>query len=186
MQMTNNVERTMKSTKIFDGKVLNLRVDTVEMEGQKYTKREIVERQPCVAIVAINEEDELILIRQYRKSIDKEILELPAGMVDFSEEPAQAALRELREETGYTAEKIDYLFENYSSPGFTNERLFVFAAEGLTEGEQDLDEFEDLKVEKVKFEEALKLIELGELTDSKSIAGILYFNTFRRKNEKDN
>jgi len=180
--MTNNEERTMKSTKIFDGKVLNLRVDTVEMEGQKYTKREIVERHPCVAIVAINEEDELILIKQYRKAIDKEIYELPAGMVDFGEEPEQAALRELKEETGYDARSIDYLFENYSSPGFTNERLFVFYAKDLSEGKQDLDEFEHLKVEKIKFDEVLKLIELGEITDSKSIAGILFYNNFRRKN----
>lgn len=182
MANSNYEERTMKSTKIFDGKVLQLRVDTVEMEGQKYTKREIVERQPAVGIIAITEDDEIILIKQYRKAIDKEIYEIPAGMVDFGEEPQKAALRELKEETGYDAEKSEYLLETYSSPGFTNEKLFIFYADGLTEGDQDLDEFEHLSVEKVKFEEALKLISFGEITDSKSVAGILFYNNFRRKN----
>ncbi|MBM7549688.1 NUDIX hydrolase [Peptoniphilus gorbachii] len=182
MANSNNEERTMKSTKIFDGKVLQLRVDTVEMEGQKYTKREIVERQPAVGIVALTEDDEIILIKQYRKAIDKEIYEIPAGMVDFGEEPQKAALRELKEETGYDAEKSEYLLETYSSPGFTNEKLFIFHAEGLTAGNQNLDEFEHLSVEKLKFDEALKLVNLGEITDSKSVAGILYYNTFRRKN----
>lgn len=107
MANSNYEERTMKSTKIFDGKVLQLRVDTVEMEGQKYTKREIVERQPAVGIIAITEDDEIILIKQYRKAIDKEIYEIPAGMVDFGEEPQKAALRELKEETGYDAENLN-------------------------------------------------------------------------------
>ena len=144
MTNSNYEERTMKSTKIFDGKVLQLRVDTVEMEGQKYTKREIVERHPSVGIVAITEDDEIILIKQYRKAIDKEIYEIPAGMVDFGEEPQKAALRELKEETGYEAKKSDYLAEIYSSPGFTNEKLFIFYAEDLILGDQDLDEFEHL------------------------------------------
>ena len=174
MTNSNYEERTMKSTKIFDGKVLQLRVDTVEMEGQKYTKREIV---------AITEDDEIILIKQYRKAIDKEIYEIPAGMVDFGEEPQKAALRERKEETGYEAKKSDYLAEIYSSPGFTNEKLFIFYAEDLSLGDQDLDEFEHLSVEKIKFDEALKLVNLGEINDSKSVAGILYYNNFRRNNE---
>lgn len=183
MTNSNYEERTMKSTKIFDGKVLQLRVDTVEMEGQKYTKREIVERHPSVGIVAITEDDEIVLIKQYRKAIDKEIYEIPAGMVDFGEEPQKAALRELKEETGYEAKKSDYLAEIYSSPGFTNEKLFIFYAEDLSLGDQDLDEFEHLTVEKIKFDEALKLVNLGEINDSKSVAGILYYNNFRRNNE---
>lgn len=182
MANSNNEERTMKSTKIFDGKVLQLRVDTVEMEGQRHTKREIVERQPAVGLVAITEDDEIILVKQYRKAIDKEIYEIPAGMVDFGEEPQEAALRELKEETGYDADKSEYLFEIYSSPGFTNEKLFIFYAEGLTSGDQNLDEFEHLSVEKMKFDEALKFVNLGEITDAKSVAGILYYNNFRRKN----
>lgn len=172
----------MKSTKIFDGKVLKLRVDTVEMEGQKYTKREIVERTSSVGIVAITQDDEIILIKQYRKAIDKEIYEIPAGMIDFGEEPQKAALRELKEETGFDAKKSEYLLETYSSPGFTNEKIFIFYAEDLILGEQDLDEFENLSVEKIKFDEAIKLISLGEIIDSKSVAGILYYNSFRRKN----
>ena len=103
-------------------------------------------------------------------------------MVGFGEEPQKAALRELKEETGFDAGKSEYLLETYSSPGFTNEKLFIFYAEGLIAGDQNLDEFEHLSVEKMKFEEALKLISLGEITDSKSVAGILYYNTFRRKN----
>ena len=152
------------------------------MEGQKYTKREIVERTSSVGIVAITQDDEIILIKQYRKAIDKEIYEIPAGMIDFGEEPQKAALRELKEETGFDAKKSEYLLETYSSPGFTNEKIFIFYAEDLILGEQDLDEFENLSVEKIKFDEAIKLISLGEIIDSKSVAGILYYNSFRRKN----
>lgn len=177
-------ERTMSSNKIFDGKILKLRVDTVEMDGQKYTKREIVERGPSVAVVAVTEDDELLLVKQFRKAVDKELIELPAGMIDFEEEPVKAAIRELEEETGYIAKSCDYILEMYSSPGFCDERIYIFFADGLMIGEQNFDEFESIEVLKVKFEEALKMIELGEIIDSKSITGILLYNQMRRKKWK--
>ncbi len=174
-------ERTMSSNKIFDGKILKLRVDTVEMDGQKYTKREIVERGSSVAVVAITPDDEILLVKQFRKAVDKELIELPAGMIEFEEEPAKACLRELEEETGYKANTCDYVLEMYSTPGFCDERIYIFFADDLSVGKQNFDEFEDIKVEKVKFDEALKMIELGEIIDSKSITGILLYNQLRRK-----
>lgn len=174
------VERTMSSNKIFDGKALKLRVDTVEMDGQKYTKREIVERDSSVCIVAITDEDEIILVKQFRKPADKELVEIPAGMIDFEEEPIKAAIRELEEETGYKTNNCEYILEMYSTPGFCDEKIYIFFADELVEGKQNLDEFEDISFEKVKFDKALKMIERVEIIDAKSITGILLYNQLRR------
>ena len=133
------IEKTMKSERIYDGKILNLRVDTVELPDKKYSKREIVEHPGAVAIIAVNEMNELIIIRQYRKAIDRVLLEIPAGKLELNEEPIESAKRELKEETGYIADKIEYVMEFYTSPGFSNEKIYLFLAQGLNEGEQELD-----------------------------------------------
>ncbi|TJX61439.1 NUDIX hydrolase [Soehngenia saccharolytica] len=169
------IEKTMKSERIYDGKILNLRVDTVELPDKKYSKREIVEHPGAVAIIAINENKEMIMIRQYRKAIDKILLEIPAGKLELNEEPIESAKRELKEETGYTADKIEYVMEFYTSPGFSNEKIYLFLAQGLTEGEQELEVGEYIDVEKYSLDELMKMIKLGEIVDSKTIIGISYY-----------
>ncbi len=169
------IEKTMKSERIYDGKILNLRVDTVELPDKKYSKREIVEHPGAVAIIAINENKEMIMIRQYRKAIDKILLEIPAGKLELNEEPIESAKRELKEETGYTADKIEYVMEFYTSPGFNNEKIYLFLAQGLTEGEQELEVGEYIDVEKYNLDELMKMIKLGEIVDSKTIIGISYY-----------
>lgn len=169
------IEKTMKSERIYDGKILNLRVDTVELPDKKYSKREIVEHPGAVAIIAVNEKNEMIMIRQYRKSIDKVLLEIPAGKLEINEEPIESAKRELKEETGYIADKIEYVMEFYTSPGFSNEKIYLFLAQGLTEGEQELDVGEYIDVEKYSVDELMKMIKLGEIVDSKTIVGINYY-----------
>lgn len=169
------IEKTMKSERIYDGKILNLRVDTVELPDKKYSKREIVEHPGAVAIIAINENKEMIMIRQYRKAIDKILLEIPAGKLELNEEPIESAKRELKEETGYTADKIEYVMEFYTSPGFNNEKIYLFLAQGLTEGEQELEVGEYIDVEKYSLDELMKMIKLGEIVDSKTIIGISYY-----------
>ncbi len=169
------IEKTMKSERIYDGKILNLRVDTVELPDKKYSKREIVEHPGAVAIVAINEKNEMIIIRQYRKAIDKVLLEIPAGKLELNEEPIESAKRELKEETGYIADKIEYVMEFYTSPGFSNEKIYLFLAQGLTEGEQELEVGEYIDVEKYSLDELMKMIKLGEIVDSKTIVGISYY-----------
>ncbi|MBC7087263.1 MAG: NUDIX hydrolase [Tissierellales bacterium] len=169
------IEKTMKSERIYDGKILNLRVDTVELPDKKYSKREIVEHPGAVAIVAINQDNEMVVIRQYRKAIDKVLLEIPAGKLELNEEPIESAKRELKEETGFTAEKIEYLTEFYTSPGFSNEKVYLFLAQGLTPGNQELEIGEHIDVECFKLDELIKMIKFGDIVDSKTIVGIMYY-----------
>ena len=145
-----NEEKTMKCERIYEGKIINLRIDTVELPEKKYSKREIVEHPGGVGIVTITNDNCLILVEQYRKSIDKSILEIPAGKLEVNEEPRETAIRELKEETGFEAKNFQYLFEFYTSPGYTNEKIYLFLASDLIEGEQELDEGEYCEV--VKFE----------------------------------
>ena len=104
-----NTEITVKSEKIFEGKIVNLRVDTVELQNQKYAKREIVDHKDAACILAVNN-DKIILVKQYRKAVEEFILELPAGILNIAEEPQEGALRELKEETGYRADKINLIY----------------------------------------------------------------------------
>ncbi|MTI70210.1 MAG: NUDIX hydrolase [Firmicutes bacterium] len=167
------VEKTMKSDKIYEGKILNLRIDTVELPDKKYSKREIVEHSGAVAIVPITDDGYVTLVKQYRKAIDKELLEIPAGKIEVGEEPKSCAIRELKEETGITAENLEYMFEFYTSPGFSNEKLYLFMAKNLDVGEANPDTDEYIEVVKVKLEELVEKVNKGEIQDSKTIVGIL-------------
>lgn len=168
-----NTEITVKSEKIFEGKIVNLRVDTVELENQKYAKREIVDHKSASAIVAVNENDEMLLVRQYRKAVEDFLYEIPAGIINIAEEPVECALRELKEETGYVAEKIEQLYEFYTSPGFCNEKVYLFKAGNLSFTSTKFDEDECIETIKVSKEEAKKLIETGRIQDSKTLIGML-------------
>lgn len=178
------IEKTMKSEKVYEGKVLNLRIDTVELPDKKYSKREIVEHPGAVCVVPITSDNKIYLVNQYRKAIDKEILELPAGKIEIGEEPKECAIRELKEETGLSANNYEYILEFYSSPGFCNEKIHLFFARELEEGiaTPDIDEYIDLK--KYSLDELLHMIEIGEISDSKTIIGLQMINrTINNKNE---
>lgn len=165
-------EVTIKSEKIYEGKVLNLRIDTVELPDKRYSKREIVEHSGGVGVIAITEEDNIVLVKQYRKALDKNILEIPAGKLEINEEPKETARRELEEETGYTAGKISYYTEFYPTPGYCTEKIHLFVAEDLSLGKQSLDENEFLEVIEIPFEEAFEKVIDGEILDAKTIIGI--------------
>ena len=170
-----NREITVKSEKIFEGRILNLRIDTVELENQKYAKREIVEHKGASAVIAINDKDELLLVKQYRKAVEEFLYELPAGLINVAEEPLECALRELREETGYEAQTIKKVFEFYSSPGFSNEKIHLFMAENLNFISTKFDEDEFIEISSFSREEAKKMIDSGRITDSKTLIGLLYW-----------
>lgn len=165
-------EKTMKSEKIYDGRVLGLRVDTVELPNMKYSKREIVEYTGAVAVVAITEENEVLLVKQYRKPIEKFLVEIPAGKLEINEEPRETAERELKEETGYEAGKLEYLFEFYPSPGITTEKIHIFLARELKEGERDLDDGEYIENLSMDFDDVFTKINRGEISDAKTIIGL--------------
>lgn len=166
-------EKTMKSERIFEGKVLNLRVDTIELPNKKYSKREIIEHSGGVTVVAITDQNEIVLVKQYRKAIEDFLLELPAGKLEYGENPLECGKRELKEETGYTSDNFELLCETYSSPGYSTEKIYIYLAQDLKEGESELDEGEYLEVEKIDIKQVIKMIEDNKLTDSKTINGIL-------------
>ncbi len=167
-----NKEITVKSEKVFEGKIINLRVDTVELPNKGYAKREIVEHRGGVGILAI-EDGNIILIKQYRKAVEDFLYEIPAGKLEINEDPLECAIRELMEETGYCPNKIEKLTEFYSTPGFTNEKICLFKATDLKQVERKLDEDEFIDVLKVSLKEAKEMIVNGQIVDAKTIVAIL-------------
>ncbi|MHB8576613.1 MAG: NUDIX hydrolase [Dehalococcoidia bacterium] len=168
-------EKTIGSERMYDGKVVNLRVDTVRFEDGREAKREVVEHGGAVAIVAIDNDARLLLVRQFRTPVGDDLLEVPAGGIDDGEEPEAAAQRELQEETGYRAARIRRLAGFWVAPGYCTEFIHVFLAEGLTESRLDADDDEAITVERFTLAESIAMIASGEIRDAKSIVGILAF-----------
>lgn len=171
--MADYQEKMISSKKIYDGRIINLRVDEVALPDGKTSKREIVEYAGAVAVVPINEKGELLLVRQYRYAVGETLLEIPAGKIEPGEDNASSAGRELTEETGYTAGNLKHLISFYSTPGFTNEQIHLFLATELSLKKQSLDDDEFIDVVTVSLKQALEMIMSGKIRDAKSIAGIL-------------
>jgi len=166
-------ETTLSSKQMFSGNLLKLRVDEVLLPNGRKSTREIVEHPGAVAVVAITENDEVLMVRQYRKAIERELLEIPAGKLEEGESREVCVERELMEETGYFPNELTYLTSFYTSPGFSNEILHLFIAKNLIKKSRDADFDEYLQAEKVPFEEAINKIRTGEIVDSKTITGLL-------------
>ncbi|AQS59282.1 NUDIX hydrolase [Desulforamulus ferrireducens] len=171
--MQNLEEKTLSSRRVYEGKILNLRVDQVLLPNGKEGSREVVEFSQAVAVVALTDDDKVLLVSQYRYPVGEVLREIPAGKMDPQESPEVCALRELKEETGYAAASLVKLNEFYTTPGFTNELMHVFLAQNLTKGEQSPDEDEFVQVESVSLQEAIEMIFAGKIRDAKSIAGLL-------------
>ncbi|MEC2916513.1 NUDIX hydrolase, partial [Bacillus cereus] len=142
--MSNLAERTVKTEPIFDGRVIKVRVDDVVLPNGAMSKREIVNHPGAVAIIAITDEGKIVIVEQYRKALEKAIIEIPAGKLEPGEKPEVTAVRELEEETGYVCEKMELITSFYTSPGFADEILYVYKATGLTkqENKAEVDEEE--------------------------------------------
>lgn len=169
-----NYEKTIKVDNIYEGKILSLRVETVEMPDKKYSKREIVDHVKGVGIITFDGGDSIYLVRQYRKAIDEFTLEIPAGLVEVNEKPIETAKRELQEEIGYKPLDIEYLFDMHASPGFTNDKLSFFLAKNLEESKLELDEDEFLEKKSYKIEDVYNMVINGEITDAKTIIAVMY------------
>ncbi|MGL4483611.1 MAG: NUDIX hydrolase [Anaerovoracaceae bacterium] len=180
--MTHN-EKTISSEMIYEGKVLNLRRDKVTVRDNKTGYREIIEHNGGALVVAITKENNLVLVKQFRKAVEKDILELPAGKREKGEDPLETITRELREETGYTAGKIEELGGIYPSVGYTSEELFIYLATELTPGETDFDESEAIDIYEIPFDEAVQMVIDGRINDGKSVAGILLAEKKLKKNQ---
>jgi ADP-ribose pyrophosphatase len=168
-------EETLSSKRIFEGRAINLRVDTVRTVDGRTSTREIVEHPPCIVVIAIDADGRILLERQYRQGPGKELLEIPAGGIDAGETPDEAVVREMQEETGYRPQKMTRLCGFYSSPGFCDEYLHLFLAEDLVPGRLHAEDTPGIEVVPVAVAEVSDLIASGKIEDSKSIAGLLYY-----------
>ncbi|GAB6157528.1 NUDIX hydrolase [Desulfotomaculum varum] len=175
-------EITLSSQKIYEGRILNLRLDQVLLPDGKQSSREVVEFSEAVTIVAVTPEQNVLLVYQYRYPVADVLLEAPAGKKDPGESPEVCARRELQEETGYTAGTLEKICQFYTTPGFTNELMHVFLARDLTPGQQKPDEDEFVQVTEVALQDALEMIYNGQIRDGKTIAGLLAAYNLLQKN----
>ncbi len=178
------MEKTISSQKVFQGRVITLRVDTVEMPGGRRSTREIIEHPPCIAALAIDEGGNILLVKQYRKAIDGDLLEIPAGGIDAGETPEEATIREMREETGYLPRRIERLCGFYSSPGYSNEFLHLFLVNDLVPSPLTADDSEGIKLVRVAPAEISGLLRSGRILDGKSIAALLIYQGMVKSKEK--
>lgn len=166
-------EPTVESKLVYEGRILDLRVDTVRLPSGRLTTREIAEHSDSVCMVPLDSQGNVLLVRQYRKSVESSLLEVPAGGIEENEAPEDAVLRELQEEVGYTAGKITRLAGFWVSPGWCTEFMHAYLATELSPAQLDADFDEDITVIRVPLAQTLDLITKGEIQDAKSVASLL-------------
>lgn len=175
-EMSSLEEKTIRSEKIFSGNVIRLFLEDVELPNGKTSKREIVKHPGAVAILAITDENKIVMVEQYRKALERTIIEIPAGKLEKGEEPAACARRELEEETGYGCGSLEWLTSFYTSPGFSDEIVHIYMAKGLEkiENSASLDEDEFVNIEEMTLEEALQSIKEQKIYDAKTVFAVQY------------
>jgi ADP-ribose pyrophosphatase len=171
------------SRRIYTGKVVNLDIDEVRFPNGKVGELEIIRHSGASAVIPFlsdpgGDDPTILLIRQYRYAADGFIYEIPAGRLEPGEPPEACAMRELREETGCTAAKIEHLYTFYTTPGFTDEKIHLFVATDLASGESELESDEFVEVVPTQMSAALKLIKDGTINDAKTALSILYVAGF--------
>ena len=166
-------EPTIDTRRIYEGSIINVRVDTVRMPNGISARREVVEHSPAVCIVPVDENGNVILVRQYRKPAEEALLEVPAGGVEEGEVSEEAVLRELQEEIGYTAGKLVHLSSFWVAPGWATEFMHAYLATELAPSRLDADEDENIQVVRVPFDDAVAMFKTGEIQDGKTIASLL-------------
>ncbi|WP_391559506.1 NUDIX hydrolase [Robertmurraya sp.] len=169
-------EKTIKSEKIFSGKIISLQVDDVELPNGKHSKRELIKHPGAVAVIAITDEGKIVMVEQYRKALERDVVEIPAGKLEKGEEPSLCAKRELEEETGYVCKSLDWLISFYTSPGFADEIVHLYVARGLEKKEDAAppDEDEFVTLVELTLEEALEYIEERKIYDAKTAYAVQY------------
>jgi ADP-ribose pyrophosphatase len=168
--MTDTADR-----EIYSGRILKLQVKYVELADGRRHLREIVEHRPGAAAVAVDDAGAVLLVRQMRPAVGSAVLELPAGLIEPGEDPLETARRELEEETGFAADHLELLVRFYTSPGFTDELIHIYAASGLHQTALRHDEEEEIEVVRMPVQAAIERVMHGEISDAKTVAGLLAF-----------
>ena len=167
-------EHRLSSKLVYDGKLLKVRSDTVRLPNGGTAEREFIEHPGAVAVIALTEAGELVMERQYRYPLGRDMIELPAGKIDPGEDPLATARRELREETGYIAAQWRHVATIHIAIGYSNERIEIYLAKGLERGGAKLDDEEFLEVFNLPLATALAWVCEGKITDSKTVAGLFW------------
>lgn len=170
-------EKTISTERIYDGAILNLRRDKVVVKDEGTSYREIIEHRGGVVIAALTHDEKIPMVKQFRKAAEKAVLEIPAGKLEKDEDPKEAALRELREETGYTAKNIKYINSFYSSIGYSEEVLHLYIATDLTAGETDFDDNESIEIFEYTIDELMEMVMNKDIEDAKTIIAAFMLKT---------
>ncbi len=168
-------EEKISSKLIHNGDFLVLNKDTVLLPNGKTSTREFVTHPGAACIVAVDEDDNILMVKQYRYPISKVMYEVPAGKLDSGEEPINCAKRELEEETGYKANNFDLIGSLYPAPAYSNEIIYIYLATKLSKTNMNLDEDEFLVCEKIKISKVLEMIMNGQITDAKTQIAVLKY-----------
>jgi ADP-ribose pyrophosphatase len=176
--------KTLASKVVFNGHAVKLRVDTIQMPDGRQTQREIVEHNPCIAAVAVDEKDNVLLVSQYREAVGEELLEIVAGGIDGDEDVETAVKREMQEETGYLPRKLVRLGGYYLAPGYSTEFMHLYLAADLLPSRLTAEDTEGIKLVKKTVPEIRKMLTEGKIRDGKSIAGLYMYLEYRNKNTK--
>ena len=166
-------EKQLSSEQIFDGKVVKLFVDDVELEDGTKAKREVIKHPGGVCVVPLTEENEVLFVRQFRSPHKQVLLEIPAGKLEWGESHHDCGLRELKEETGCTCDEYTYLGSLIPTPAYCGEVIHMYLARGLHGGEQKLDEGEFLDVERIPLDKAVEMVMNNEIGDAKTQIALL-------------
>ena len=161
-------EKFMSREKIFDGNILHVVRDTVELENGDVVTREVIHHGGAVCVIPVTDDGKVVIERQYRYAVEKVMIEIPAGKLEPGEDPAVCAARELEEETGYKADKLIYIGEFYASPAILNEKVTMYLALGLSKGREHPDDDEFLEVSEMSLDELTEMCVSGEISDSKT------------------
>lgn len=176
-------ETTTKSEQIFSGKIISLQVDEVRLPDGNHSMREIVTHPGAVAIIPVTDNDNIMLVEQYRKPLERSIIELPAGRIEPGEDPKITAVRELEEETGYTTKNLSHVASFYTSPGFADEIIHLYYTDELEKLTETVDGDEDefVEVHKLTLDEANSLIATKKIYDAKTMYALVYLQLLRMK-----
>jgi len=179
-------EKPVKQEYKYKGKIVNLRVDDALLPDGSTAKREVVEHPGGVCIAALTDKNELLFVEQFRYPYFEIVPELPAGKLEYGEDPFEAGKRELREETGAVADEYEELGKLYPTPGYCGEIIHMYLARSLHFGSQELDEDEFLEVKRIPLKEAFKMVMNNEIRDSKTQVGIVktYYRVYGEKDEQ--
>ena len=176
-------EKTIQSEVKFEGRIITLQVDEVELPNGKTSNREIVKHPGAVAVIAVTKDKKIVLVEQFRKALERSIIEIPAGKIEIGEAPEKTALRELEEETGYTSENLQYIQSFATSPGFADEIIHLYFAENIEKLEQPvgLDEDEFVELLHVTISEMEEMVKKQQIYDAKTAFAYIWLKDYLKE-----